>query len=269
VNGTTTSGHASVDTGKALLQLDNVTLRYAAPPRATTAIDRVSLSVARGERVVLLGPSGCGKSSLLRAVAGFIPPAGGAIRLDARPVRRPGPDRIMVFQEFDQLLPWRTAKGNVMLPLTASGRCDRRTAAVRAADWLDKVGLRAFADAFPHQLSGGMKQRVALARALALEPAILLMDEPFAALDALTRSAMEAELLRLWDELRFTMLFVTHSIEEAVAVGHRIAVLTPGPGRIREEFGVPSGPGSAERAALLDHINRLVLTAPTTSGGPA
>lgn len=185
---------------------------------------------------VLLGPSGCGKSTLLKAVAGFIEPVGGSIRLDGAHVREPGPDRIVVFQEFDQLPPWKTVKQNVMFPLLASRTLNRKDAEVRALHYLEKVGLAAFADAYPHTLSGGMKARVAIARALAMQPKILLMDEPFAALDALTRRKMQEELLELWEEVRFTLLFVTHSIEEALIVGNRILLLSPHPGRVRAEI---------------------------------
>ena len=219
-----------------LLQVDNVSLEYRTPERVVRATHRVSFDVHAADRFVLLGPSGCGKSTLLKAVAGFIPPVEGEIRLDGRRVAQPGPDRIVVFQEFDQLPPWKTVKQNVMFPLLASRTLGRKEAAERALHYLDKVGLAKFADVHPHQLSGGMKQRVAIARALAMQPRVLLMDEPFAALDALTRRKMQQELLELWDEVRFTLLFVTHSIEEALVVGNRIALLSPHPGRMRAEI---------------------------------
>nr|WP_176668606.1 ABC transporter ATP-binding protein [Variovorax sp. SG517] len=219
-----------------MLQVDNVSLEYRTPERVVRATHRVSFDVHAADRFVLLGPSGCGKSTLLKAVAGFIPPVEGEIRLDKRRVAQPGPDRIVVFQEFDQLPPWKTVKQNVMFPLLASRTLGRKEAAERALHYLDKVGLSKFADVHPHQLSGGMKQRVAIARALAMQPRVLLMDEPFAALDALTRRRMQQELLELWDEVRFTLLFVTHSIEEALVVGNRIALLSPHPGRMRAEI---------------------------------
>ncbi len=199
------------------------------------ATHQVSFEVDRADRFVLLGPSGCGKSTLLKAVAGFISPQEGQILLQGQPVSGPGPDRIVVFQEFDQLPPWKTVKQNVMFPLLVSGQLKRAEAEERALHYLDKVGLAAFADAYPHTLSGGMKARVAIARALATQPKILLMDEPFAALDALTRRKMQEELLLLWEEVRFTLLFVTHSIEEALVVGNRILLLSPHPGRVRAE----------------------------------
>ncbi|HBZ92203.1 MAG TPA: sulfonate ABC transporter ATP-binding protein [Pseudomonas sp.] len=219
-----------------LLQVEKVSLEYRTPQRVVRATHDVSFEVDRADRFVLLGPSGCGKSTLLKAVAGFIEPVAGSIRLDGAQVHEPGPDRIVVFQEFDQLPPWKTVKENVMFPLLVSGQLKRAEAEERALHYLDKVGLAAFADVYPHMLSGGMKARVAIARALATQPKILLMDEPFAALDALTRRKMQEELLALWEEVRFTLLFVTHSIEEALIVGNRILLLSPHPGRVRAEI---------------------------------
>ena len=249
--------------GQALLQVDGLTLEYATHDRVVRATHRVSFEVHRAERFVLLGASGCGKSSLLKAVGGFLKPREGEIRLDGDVVREPGPDRIVVFQEFDQLPPWKTVLGNVMFPLLASKRASRAEVRERALDALSKVGLADFADAYPHTLSGGMKQRVAIARALAMQPKVLLMDEPFAALDALTRRRMQEELLSLWDEVRFTLLFVTHSIEEALVVGNRILVLSPRPGRVRaelnaHEFGLHSL-GGAEFQAQARRIHGLLF----------
>ena len=225
--------------GQALLKVDGVTLQYKTREHLVTATYRVGFEVRRADRFVLLGPSGCGKSTLLKAVGGFMKPVEGAIALNGRAVDRPGPDRMMVFQEFDQLLPWKTVRQNVLFPMLASGRCARKEAEDRAQAYIDKVNLTKFAHVYPHMLSGGMKQRVAIARAMAMEPDILLMDEPFAALDALTRRKMQDELLRLWEDVRFTVLFVTHSIEEAIIVGSRILVLTPHPGQVRAELNVP------------------------------
>ena len=221
---------------EALLQVQNVSLEYRTPERVVRATHQVSFEVDPADRFVLLGPSGCGKSTLLKAVAGFIKPSEGQIRLAGVEVSEPGPDRIVVFQEFDQLPPWKTVIQNVMFPLLASRTLKRKEAEERAHYYLAKVGLSAFADAYPHTLSGGMKARVAIARALAMQPKILLMDEPFAALDALTRRKMQEELLELCEEVRFTLLFVTHSIEEALVVGNRILLLSPHPGRVRAEI---------------------------------
>ncbi|MBV5295147.1 MAG: ABC transporter ATP-binding protein [Curvibacter lanceolatus] len=245
------------------LQIDGVSLEYRSPQRVVRATHQISLDVHQGDRFVLLGASGCGKSTLLKAIAGFITPTEGEIRLQGQPVRGPGPDRMVVFQEFDQLPPWKTVLANVMFPLLASRRLGRAEARERALDVLDKVGLASFAHVYPHQLSGGMKQRVAIARALAMQPQVLLMDEPFAALDALTRRKMQEELLALWDALRFTLVFVTHSIEEALVVGNRIGLLSPHPGRVRAEinshaFDLHSA-GSPDFQAAAQRIHHLLF----------
>ncbi|PKP85333.1 MAG: ABC transporter [Alphaproteobacteria bacterium HGW-Alphaproteobacteria-2] len=195
------------------------------------AVDNVGLEIAQGERLVLLGPSGCGKSTILKAVAGFHSPASGTISLRGKPVSGPGPDRVVVFQEFDQLLPWKTALGNVMFPLLRARKLSRTEARQQAEDALERVGLTRALNQFPHELSGGMKQRVAIARALAMRPDVLLMDEPFAALDALTRSRLQADLLRVVEDAKATLLFVTHSIEEALLIGTRLHLLSAHPGR--------------------------------------
>jgi NitT/TauT family transport system ATP-binding protein len=256
-----------------LLQVDGVSLEYRTAERVVRATHRVSFDLHEADRFVLLGPSGCGKSTLLKAIGGFIAPVEGEIRLDGRVVTAPGPDRIVVFQEFDQLPPWKTVKQNVMFPLLASRTLGRKEAQERALHYLSKVGLSKFADVHPHQLSGGMKQRVAIARALAMQPRVLLMDEPFAALDALTRRRMQEELLQLWDEVRFTLLFVTHSIEEALVVGNRVALLSPHPGRMRAEinshgFALDSLGGAEFQAAarrihhmLFEEDDRLAVAA--------
>jgi NitT/TauT family transport system ATP-binding protein len=223
-------------TAEPLLEVEDVTLQYKTRDNLVTATHRVGFKVYPADRFVLLGPSGCGKSTLLKGVGGFMKPVEGTMRLNGRVIDRPGPDRMVVFQEFDQLLPWKTVRQNVLFPLVTSGRCGRKEAEARTARYIDKVNLTKFADVYPHQLSGGMKQRVAIARAMAMEPDILLMDEPFAALDALTRRKMQEELLQLWEDTRFTVLFVTHSIEEAIIIGSRILVLSPHPGRVKAEL---------------------------------
>src|SRR4029453_1118188 len=192
-----------------LVDVRGVTLQYKTPDRLVTATYRVDFQVYPGDRFVVLGPSGCGKSTLLKAIGGYHAPVEGEIRLKGTRIGKPGPDRMMGFQEFDQLLPWRTVSENVTFPLIASGRCDARDASLRAQASIVKVGLQDFADSYPHMLSGGMKQRVAIARAMAMEPDVLLMDEPFAALDALTRRRMQDDLLALWSDTRFTVIFVT------------------------------------------------------------
>ncbi len=256
-----------------LLSVKHVSLEYRTEQRTVRATHDVSFDVFRGDRFVLLGPSGCGKSSLLKAVAGFIAPRAGSIAMQEKNITKPGPDRVVVFQEFDQLPPWKTVLDNVMFPLLASKRLDKVAARERAHHWIAKVGLAGFEDAHPHTLSGGMKQRVAIARALAMQPEVLLMDEPFAALDALTRRKMQEELSRLWEELRFTLVFVTHSIEEALVVGNRILLLSPHPGRVRAElnshqFGLHSA-GSAEFQAASQRIHCLLFDEEAVAVPPA
>ncbi|TDF64133.1 ABC transporter ATP-binding protein [Cupriavidus sp. L7L] len=255
-----------------LLQIDGVSLEYRTPERIVRATHRVSFDVHAGDRFVLLGPSGCGKSTLLKAVAGFVAPAEGEIRLEGQRVQQPGPDRIVVFQEFDQLPPWKTVVQNVIFPLRQARGLSRAEARERALDSLEKVGLADFADAYPHTLSGGMKQRVAIARALAMRPKVLLMDEPFAALDALTRRRMQEELLALWDDAGFTLLFVTHSIEEALVVGSRILLLSPHPGRVRAElnshqFSLASQ-GGTEFQAAAQRIHTMLFGEPAADAQP-
>lgn len=246
-------------TDSVLLGVEGVTLQYPSGTDLVTATWRVDFNVHYMDRFVLLGPSGCGKSSLLKAVAGFIQPTEGVIKLRGAPVQGPGPDRMMVFQEFDQLFPWRTVIENVMFPMTARpgwSKLDRRN---RALASIEKVGLSKFANSYPHQLSGGMKQRAAIARAMAMEPDVLLMDEPFAALDALTRRRLQDELLKLWDDLRFTMIFVTHGIDEATRIGSRILVLSPHPGQVRAELSVPEDWDASRRKVLEQQITDMLL----------
>jgi NitT/TauT family transport system ATP-binding protein len=189
-------------------------------------------------------------------------PTEGSIHLNGREVSRPGPDRMMVFQEFDQLLPWKTVLQNVMFPLVTSGKYERSAAREKALGLIAKVNLAKFADSYPHTLSGGMKQRVAIARGMAMEPDVLLMDEPFAALDALTRVRMQDELLALWDEIKFTVIFVTHSIPEAVKIGNRILLLTPHPGQVKAEINsVPRGKGETAASAELGQKIHAMLFA--------
>lgn len=222
-----------------LISVRGVTLRYRSETTITTATYRVSFDVMQGDRFVLLGPSGCGKSTLLKAIGGYLEPTEGQVLLNGNRIEAPGPDRAFVFQEFDQLLPWKTVLENITFALTAGRRIERRAAEARARAFIEKVGLTKFTRSYPHMLSGGMKQRVAIARAMAAEPAVLLMDEPFAALDALTRDRMQSELLRLCQETRFSVIFVTHSIPEAIRIGTRILLLTPHPGQAKAELDCP------------------------------
>ncbi|HWW46668.1 MAG TPA: ABC transporter ATP-binding protein [Xanthobacteraceae bacterium] len=240
-----------------LLEVKGVTLQYKTPHHLITATYRVDFNVFKGDRFILLGPSGCGKSTLQKAVGGYITPTEGEMRLKGQLIREPGPDRMMVFQEFDQLLPWKTVRQNVAFALEASRRLSGREADDRAMHYIEKVNLAKFADTFPHMLSGGMKQRVAIARGMAMEPDILLMDEPFAALDALTRRKMQDELLMLWEETKFTVLFVTHSIAEAIKIGNRILLLSPHPGRVKAELDSTTDPHAA--ADLEARIQKMLF----------
>jgi NitT/TauT family transport system ATP-binding protein len=212
------------------------------------ALSDISLDVAEGEFVSVLGPSGCGKSTLLYIVGGFVTPSAGAVRVKGAAVTGPGPDRGPVFQEF-ALFPWKTVIGNVMYGLLEQGM-PKQQAEARARALIDMVHLKGYENFYPKELSGGMKQRVAIARTLAYGPSILLMDEPFGALDAHTRTGMQHELLEIWERDRKTVLFVTHSVEEAVFLSDRVVVLTRSPGRIKQII-VIDLPRPRRRAELL------------------
>ena len=212
---------------------------FATRGQEVTALTEVSFDVHSGEFLVLVGPSGCGKSTLLDLLGGLARPTSGEVLLDGRPVTGPGLDRGIVFQQY-ALFPWRTAQSNVEFGLEGKG-IPRRERRERARQFLDLVGLNGFADRYPHELSGGMKQRVAIARSLAFDPDVLLMDEPFAALDAQTRDSLQDELLRIWEQTGKTIVFITHGIDEAVYLGQRVAVMTSRPGRIKQIINIPLG----------------------------
>ena len=250
-----------------LLDVRGVTIQYKTTEHRITATYRVDFQVFRSDRFILLGPSGCGKSTLLKAVGGYLNPVEGEIRLKGVPVTRPGPDRMMVFQEFDQLLPWKTVKENVVFALVSSGKLSAKAAEEKALEYIHKVNLTKFADSFPHTLSGGMKQRVAIARGMAMEPDVLLMDEPFAALDALTRRKMQDELLQLWDDTHFTVLFVTHSIPEAITIGSRILLMSPHPGQVKAELNsLPRSTTHGDAARELERkIHAMLFAEPVES----
>jgi len=207
------------------------------PSDRFTALEDITLDVRPGEFLALVGPSGCGKSTLLDLLGGLTAPTSGRILLDGRPIEGPARDRGIVFQQY-ALFPWRTAAQNVEFGLDIAGLKAKQRREI-ARHYLDLVGLTAFADRYPHELSGGMKQRVAIARSLAYDPEVLLMDEPFAALDAQTRETLQGELLRIWRATGKTILFITHGIDEAVVLGQRVAVMTSRPGRIKHVVEIP------------------------------
>ena len=197
-----------------------------------TAVKGVDLEVHDGEFVAIVGPSGCGKTTFLNAVDGLLPIGAGSLKLDGREITKPGPDRAMVFQQ-PGLLPWRTVLGNVIFGVEAQRRMSRDEATLAAKQQIDLVGLSGFEDAYPGELSGGMQQRVNLARALLTDPQMLLLDEPFAALDAQTREMMQLELLKIWSKTKKTALFITHDIKEAIYLADRVIVFTKRPGRVK------------------------------------
>jgi NitT/TauT family transport system ATP-binding protein len=220
------------------IEVRNVSLVYDTPAGSVTGVDGVSFDMEQSQFLCLLGPSGCGKTTLLNIIAGFLAPTGGEIRIGGEAVRGQGTDRGIVFQDFAQLFPWRTALGNVAfgLEMKGIGKSEREQIALKQ---LRLVKLEKFAQSYPHHLSGGMQQRVAIARALAYNPSVLLMDEPFAALDALTRDAMQRLLADVWRETRKTVIYVTHNVAEAVYLADRVIVMTPHPGRIKSEVPIP------------------------------
>jgi NitT/TauT family transport system ATP-binding protein len=241
-----------------MIEITRVTLEYDTPNGKVLAVEDASFSAGGAEFVCLVGPSGCGKTTLLNMIAGFFPPTSGEIRVGGQPVNGQGLDRGIVFQDFAQLFPWRTALGNVAfgLEMKGVGKAERERIAL---EQLRLVKLEKFAGAYPHHLSGGMQQRVAIARALAYNPGVLLMDEPFAALDALTRDEMQRLLADVWRETRKTVVYVTHNVAEAVYLADRVIVMTPHPGRIKAEVRVrlprPRDPLSVE---FLEHQKELL-----------
>src|SRR6058998_2308802 len=220
------------------IELRNISLEYESADSPVTALQDVSFSVEPAEFLCVVGQSGCGKTTMLNVVAGFLKPTKGEILIGGKAVTGKGLDRGIVFQDFAQLFPWRTAQRNVEFGLEMKG-VPRAERAETARGFLRLVGLEAFAAAYPHELSGGMQQRAAIARALAYNPSVLLMDEPFAALDALTRDEMQRFLVDVWRETRKTVVYVTHNVAEAVYLADRIVVLTPHPGTVRAEVKVP------------------------------
>lgn len=244
-----------------LVELADVSQLYATTDgQPTWALQAISLRIDPGEFVCVIGPSGCGKTTLLHLIAGFFRPTDGEIRFNGMPIVGPSPSRGVVFQEY-ALFAWMTALQNVEFGLRMRGvaRQERRERAMRL---LNKVGLARVARRYPHELSGGMRQRVAVARALVNEPEMLLMDEPFAAVDAMTRTTLQEELLRIWQEVRLSVLFITHNIDEAIFLGERVLVMSAHPGRVRRDVRItlpyPRSRSSPEFAELYTQIGREI-----------
>src|SRR5436189_2021029 len=246
------------------LAIENVSKSFKGASGSVLALDRVSLNVAEGEFVCLVGASGCGKSTLLNIIAGLEKPDGGTVLTDGKPVTGPGRERLVMFQE-PALFPWLDVLGNVLFPLKLKPNLTNKDRRDVAKYYLELVGLTRFERANIHELSGGMKQRVALARALAPNPRVLLMDEPFAALDALTREQLYGDLQRIWKSRRKTIVFVTHNVREAACLGDRVLLFSPHPGRIQEEFTVnlprPRDINSVDLAAHATQIMKALKSA--------
>ena len=240
------------------IEVRDVTLTYDTPSGRVTGVQGASFGMEQSEFLCLVGPSGCGKSTLLNIIAGFLTPTGGAITIGSKTVTGHGMDRGVVFQDFAQLFPWRTALGNVAFGLEMKGIAKAERERI-ALEQLRLVKLEKFANSYPHHLSGGMQQRVAIARALAYNPSVLLMDEPFAALDALTRDEMQRLLADVWRETRKTVIYVTHNVAEAVYLADRVIVMTPHPGTVKMEVPIrlprPRDPLSVE---FLEHQKELL-----------
>jgi NitT/TauT family transport system ATP-binding protein len=243
----------------ASVDVEHLDMEFVARGRRQKVLADIDLQIAPGEFFVIVGPSGCGKTTLLRILQGLARPTSGRTLVGGREVVGPGTDRGFVFQN-DALYPWRNVTRNVVFGLELQGG-DKRQAAARAQAMIDLVGLRGFETYYPHELSGGMRQRVNLARALAIEPAILLMDEPFAALDALTRETMQQELLRIAAAAGTTVVFITHQIDEAILLGDRVAVFSPRPGRLKEIVAIdlkrPREAGVKQSAAFQAYVSRI------------
>lgn len=252
----------------AFLTLNDVGQQFDGNGQSLIAYEHVNLELDEGEFLCILGPSGCGKTSLLRNIGGFHKPTWGEVLVDGQVVTEPGQHCATVFQSFDQLLVWKTVLGNVVFALMATGKCkSKREARDIAMKYLDMVDLTGFVDYYPHQLSGGMKQRVAIARALALKPRLMLMDEPFAALDADTRTVLQKELVRIWADTGITILFITHSIIESIALSTKLMCMGGQPGGIKLFFDnpvegergktrTPESPGYSECWSMLSKVVR-------------
>jgi NitT/TauT family transport system ATP-binding protein len=248
--------------GLPILEIGAASKTFAAGAGQIQALSEASLTIRKGEFICLIGASGCGKSTLLRLIGGFETPTSGSVKMWDAPVTGPGPDRGMVFQDY-ALFPWLTVRGNIAFGPKARG-LHRKEVQASADRFIDMVGLAKFADAYPHQLSGGMRQRVAIARVLANDAQVILMDEPFGALDAMTRERLQEELLELWQRTKLTVIFVTHAIEEAILMADRVVVMTPSPGRIQSDNRIglirPRDVASPEFNSIRRELSQLLVS---------
>jgi NitT/TauT family transport system ATP-binding protein len=248
--------------GLPIVAIDAISKTFQAGASEIHALSDASLTIDKGEFICLIGASGCGKSTLLRLVGGFETPSAGSVKMWDTPVIGPGPDRGMVFQDY-ALFPWLTVRGNIAFGPKARG-LPRKEVQAATDRFIEMVGLAKFADAYPHQLSGGMRQRVAIARVLANDAQVILMDEPFGALDAMTRERLQEELLELWQRTKLTVIFVTHAIEEAILLADRVVVMTPGPGRIQSDNRIalprPRDVASPEFNAIRRALSQLLVS---------
>ena len=244
------------------IEIDNVSLEYLTDSQSVLALKEASINIEQSEFCCLIGPSGCGKSTLLNILAGFLTPTQGEVRIAGRAIQGYGSDRGIVFQDFAQLFPWRTALENVAFGLEMKG-VDKATRGEKAKDYLSLVKLDGFIHSYPHHLSGGMQQRVAIARALAYDPEVLLMDEPFAALDAMTRENMQIQLAEIWAKTKKTIIYVTHNVAEAVYLADKVVVMSPHPGQIREivvnDLARPRDALSPEFVDIQRHLTSLLM----------
>jgi NitT/TauT family transport system ATP-binding protein len=244
------------------IEIDNVSLEYVTDSQSVLALKEASINIEQSEFCCLIGPSGCGKSTLLNILAGFLPPTQGEVRIAGRAIQGYGSDRGIVFQDFAQLFPWRTALENVAFGLEMKG-VDKAAREEKAKEYLSLVKLDGFIHSYPHHLSGGMQQRVAIARARAFDPEVLLMDEPFAALDAMTRENMQIQLAEIWAKTKKTIIYVTHNVAEAVYLADKVVVMSPHPGQIREivvnDLARPRDALSPEFVDIQRHLTSLLM----------
>ena len=251
-------GYVKMTEKQPILKIEHLNKKYDAG--ADHVIVDLDLTVNEEDFLCVLGPSGCGKSTLIRCIAGF-EDYEGLIEVDGRPVKKPGPDRTMVFQDFNQLFPWKTVSKNIEYPLKVNGVKDKAERRRLAEEYLEKVNLLDYRDYYPHQLSGGMKQRVAIARGMALGSRVMLMDEPFAALDAITRNQMQAELLSIKENAKMTIIFITHNIQEAISMGNRIVVMSKDGDIIENSYNPlqkPVSPATPGYGEMWKHLNALL-----------